>query len=72
MQCPIAAALFQKYSTATIKHFEATDKLVTLTGQHGEFGEAEKATRELYADCRKARLAMEHHWAEHGCRFSGQ
>jgi hypothetical protein len=35
MGCPAAQALFEDYAQAAMQHFEATDKLANLVGQHG-------------------------------------
>jgi hypothetical protein len=49
-------------------YFEAAERLANIVGRHGEFEEAEKVARAIYAECRAARLALEQHRAEHGCR----
>ncbi len=49
-------------------YFEAADNLANVTGQP-EFVEAEKVAEGKYAECQAARLALEQHRAEHGCRF---
>jgi hypothetical protein len=68
MPCPTASILFGDYAKATIEHFEATDKLTALVGLHEVFAEAKKHTDQTHAKCRAARLALEQHWEEHGCR----
>jgi hypothetical protein len=70
--CQTANVLFEKYAKATIEYFEAADKLSNLTGQHADFLEAKKHATGTRADCRAARLALEQHWEEHGCRSSAQ
>ena len=30
---------------------------------------AAQSAADVYAECRAAHLALEQHWAEHGCRF---
>ena len=39
MGCPAAQALFEDYAQAAMEHFEATDTLSNLVGQHGLFEE---------------------------------
>jgi hypothetical protein len=68
MPCLIAYTLFQEYAKATIDYFEATDNLAMLVGQHDDFAEAKKHTDRTHTKCRAARLALEQHWKEHGCR----
>ena len=70
MSCPTANVLFEEYSKATMEYFEATDNLSTLVGRHEEFAEAKRHTEQINAKCRTARLAIERHWEEHGCRGS--
>jgi hypothetical protein len=68
MSCSTARTLFEEYSKATVQYSEATDKLSALLGRHEEFAEAKKQMDQLHAKCNEARRALEHHWAEHGCR----
>ena len=68
MVCPAAKILFENYATAAIKHFEATDKLSTLVGQHSQFEEQKKCTEKTHEKCSTARLALEQHWTQHSCR----
>jgi len=42
MGCPAAQALFEDYAQAAMEHFEATDTLSNLVGQHGLFEEKGK------------------------------
>ena len=69
MECSISAKLFDTYSRATMGYFEATETMANLIGRHVEFAEAKKFAADVYAECRAAHLALEQHWAEHGCRF---
>ncbi len=51
-----------------MEHFQATDKLAVLVGQHEKFAETKKHADELSAKCRATRETLEQHWKEHGCR----
>jgi hypothetical protein len=68
MVCPTAKVLFENYASAAMEHFEATDKLSGLVGQHGPFEEQKKCTEQAQAKCSAARLALEQHRVKHGCR----
>jgi len=68
MICPTAQALFEDYAEAAMEYFEATDKLADLAGQHGKFEEAKNHAEQVREKCNVARLALEHHWAQHSCR----
>jgi len=46
MGCPAAQALFEDYAQAAMEHFEATDTLSNLVGQHGLFEEKGKMENE--------------------------
>jgi hypothetical protein len=68
MVCPTAKVLFDNFASAAMEHFEATDKLSTLVGQHGPFEEQKKYTEQAREKCSTARLALTKHWTEHSCR----
>lgn len=68
MSCSTASVLFENYAKATMKYFEATDKLTALVGQHEGFAEAKKNTDWIHAKCHDARRALEQHWEQHRCR----
>jgi hypothetical protein len=68
MACPAAQALLEHYAKAAMEHFEAADKLSNLVGQHGQFEEQREDAERAYEKCSAARLALEHHWAQHRCR----
>jgi hypothetical protein len=72
MGCAAAQALFEDYAQAAMEQFEASDKLSSLVGQHGKFAEQKEDAERAHEKCTAARLALEHHWAEHGCRDTGQ
>jgi hypothetical protein len=72
MVCPAAQALFEDYAKATMKHFEASDKLSNLVGQHGLFEEQKVDVERAHEKCSAARLALEQHWAQHSCRETGE
>jgi hypothetical protein len=42
MACPAGEALFASYAKAAMEHFEATEKLSGLVGEHGPFNEQKK------------------------------
>jgi hypothetical protein len=68
MDCPTARILFENYARAAVDHFEAADKLSNLVGQHGEFEEQKEYAKQVHEKCSSARLALEEHWVQHGCR----
>ena len=68
MLCPTAKALFENYANAAMEQFEAADTLATLVGQHGQFEEAKKHAERAHEKCNIARLTLEQHRAQHGCR----
>ena len=68
MGCPAAQALFEDYAQAAMQHFEATDKLANLVGQHGHFEVQKDDVERVHEKCSAARLALEKHWAQHNCR----
>ena len=68
MGCPAAQALFEDYAQAAMEHFDATDKLSNLVGQHGPFEEQREYTQQALEKYSTARLALEKHWIEHSCR----
>ena len=68
MVCPTAKILFENYANAAMEQFEAADTLATLVGLHGKFEEAKKHAEETHGKCSIARLALEQHRAQHGCR----
>ena len=68
MLCPTAKVLFENYANAAREQFEAADALATLVGQHGQFEEAKKHAEQAHEKCSIARLALEQHRAQHGCR----
>jgi hypothetical protein len=68
MVCPTAKALFENYERATAEHFDATDKLCGLVGQHGEFEEQKEYAERMREKCNTALLALEQHWMQHRCR----
>jgi hypothetical protein len=68
MVCPAAEALFEDYAQAAMERFEAADKLSNLVGQHGQFEEQKEDVERAHEKCSAARLALEQHWAQHGCR----
>src|SRR5260370_27669781 len=72
MGCPAAQALFEDYAQATMEHFEATDKLSNLVGQHGPFEEQKEDVERAHEKCSAAWLALEQHWAQHSCRETGE
>ncbi|MFZ1975592.1 MAG: hypothetical protein WAU89_22295 [Candidatus Acidiferrales bacterium] len=55
VSCPIADSLFEKFAEATHEHFEATDNLSMLTGQHEGFAAAKKVVDEKRSKARAAR-----------------
>lgn len=65
--CPTADSLFDKFAEATHEHFEATDNLSMLTGQHEGFADAKKVVDEMRLKARAAREALEQHWKKHRC-----
>jgi hypothetical protein len=68
MECPTARILFENYARAAVELFESADKLATRVGQHDKFAEAKKYSKQTHEKCYSARLALEQHRAEHGCR----
>ena len=68
MVCPTAKILFDNFASAAMEHFEATDKLSTLVGQHSQFEEQKECAERAYAKCSTAHLALTKHWTVHGCR----
>jgi hypothetical protein len=68
MVCPTAKSLFENYARAAVELFESADKLATLVAQHGQFAEAKKYTEQTHKKCYTARLALEQHRVQHGCR----
>lgn len=69
MLCDIAITLIEKYSKAAVEHFEAAEEMSKLAGKcSSEFMEAKAIAEDKRAECRTARLALEKHRAEHGCR----
>jgi hypothetical protein len=68
MTCPIAAALFDDYSRATVEYFEATDTLANFVGQHGQFAAEQGRVKVVGERCRAARLALQEHRNRHKCR----
>ena len=68
MECPTARILFENYARAAVELFESADKLATLVGQHDQFAEAKKYSKQTHEKCYSARLALKQHQAEHGCR----
>ena len=68
MSCRTAFTLFEEYRKATEEFFGATDKLASLVGQHEDFARFKALAEDAHAECRSARLALEQHWKEHGCR----
>jgi hypothetical protein len=70
--CPAGEALFESYAKAAMEHFEAAEKLSGLVGEHGSFSEQKKYTEKAHEKCSAGRLALEHHWAQHRCRETGE
>ena len=68
MACPTAKILFENYANAATEQFEAADTLATLVGLHGQFEEAKKHAERAHKKCSIARLALEQHRVQHGCR----
>jgi len=68
MGCPAAQALFEDYAQAAMAHFEATDKLSCLVGQHWQFEVQKETVGRAHKKCSSARSALEQHWAQHNCR----
>ncbi len=68
MNCSIAVNLFENLANATDECFGATEKLANLVGQHERFEEEKRHAEGMREKCRIARLALEQHWSEHGCR----
>jgi hypothetical protein len=66
--CPAAQALFEDYAQAAMEHFEATDKLASLVGQHHQFEGQKELVERAHEKCSAARLALEQHRAQHTCR----
>lgn len=50
-----------------MEHFDATDKLTALVGQHEEFAEAKMQTDRTREKCLAARKVLEQHWKDHRC-----
>ncbi len=51
-----------------MEYVEVTDTLAGLVGQHEAFAKTKKQVKQMKAECRNARQALEQHWKEHGCR----
>jgi hypothetical protein len=68
MACLTATNLFDAYANAVMELFDATERLANLVGQHGPFEEARDRTEHARGKCVAARLALEQHWVQHGCR----
>jgi len=68
MVCPTARFLFESYARAAEEHFDATDKLCNLIGQHGQFDEQTEYAERMRQKCSAALFALEQHWAQHSCR----
>ena len=68
VNCSIAINLFENLASATNEYFDATDKLANLVGQHEEFAKEKRHAESMREKCRAARLALDLHWSEHGCR----
>lgn len=67
MGCPAAEALFENYTQSAMEHFEATDKLASLVGQHHQFEGQKELVERAHEKCSAARLALEQHRAQHTC-----
>lgn len=67
--CPTAQALLGEYASAVMELYEVSDRLANLVGEHGLFDEERKYAEQVREKCRTARLALEQHWAQHGCRL---
>jgi len=68
MVCPTAKLLFENYARAAIELFESADNLANLAGQHERFAEAMRYSKQTHEKCYAARVALEKHRAQHGCR----
>src|SRR5258706_1062965 len=68
MVCATAKILFENYARAAIELFESADNLANLTGQHERFAEAMKYSKQAHEKCYAARVALDQHRAQHGCR----
>jgi hypothetical protein len=68
MSASTAKLRFEDYADAAMEHFEATDKLSALVGQHGPFEKQKEYTQRTHEKCSTARLALTKHWKEHSCR----
>ena len=68
MDCPVAVSLLEKLAIAANDYFDATDTLANLVGQHEKFAEEKRYAESMREKCRAARLALDLHWSEHGCR----
>ena len=68
MVCATAKILFENYARAAIELFESADNLANLTGQHERFAEAMRYSKQTHEKCYAARVALDKHRAQHGCR----
>ena len=68
MLCPTAKVLFENYANAAMEQFQAADALANLVGHCEQFKEAKKHAEQAHEKCNIARLALEEHRAQHGCR----
>jgi len=50
-----------------MEHFEATDKLSNLVGQHGKFEQQQKYAEGMRQKCITTRLELNQHREQHGC-----
>ena len=67
MNCPIAEALLDEYAIATVKYFDAAERLTSLPVSHADFKDAKFLVEEAAMECRQTRLALERHRLEHDC-----
>ena len=70
MECPTARLLLEDFSVAATEYFEAARKLANLVGSHDEFAAALQHAQQTGGKCRAARLALEKHRQEHGCKIA--
>jgi hypothetical protein len=70
VECPTAQALFESYSVAATEYFDAARKLADLVGSHDEFAAAQQHAKQTGGKCRAARLALDKHREEHGCKIA--
>jgi hypothetical protein len=59
MVCPTAKFLLESYTRAAEEHFDATDKLCSLVGQHGRFEDQKEYTERMRQKFNTFRLALE-------------